>query len=806
MKLSTLCTAAVLAVALLVPGGAHANPEKCSRAINKEYGKYIKTLSKELEKCQRKVLTKGDPATLDACPDPKGAEKIARSASKMRSKIEGRCGGGNKTCDRTDLGEDADESLASINWNIESCMNFESGSHGSCFNTISDCGDVADCLECIANAAVDQGIGDLLFDRFNPSNFFLSSGNVTRVERRCMRTVAQESVKFLQKKQRLLQKCWDAKLKAKSGYDDADPCPDTDPNLGGSGDNKTVEKIKKLELKKIAKICRKCGGGGDSDGDGQCDEVDAVVSGGVAVSLDDIVTLPFACPAVMVPPNAVHPGGRDCGAIGSPPPNVTTLQEYVDCIDCVTEFKVDCMSHAGAGDENPAAGIDYPGGPTECNACVADTTGDPCPSVLQIDAIGPRTNLDSGWSGLSHDFAIPSGGRLTVAVSNCDGTERPTCGECDVDGPLANGGGIEFDNRRCFGDGSWVTCSSDLDCTNAGQTGPCVFFFGPPLPISSGGVPVCVTNQIDGPITGTVDVEAGATETSVKLIARAHTGISVAVPCPRCASGVCTAGVRSGEACIINGTSDLFGDVSLDCPPPQAGIIGRLPISLVNSTGTQAQTLTAASPACTAVGFSTSKCFCDTCDDGSNTPCFSDAECLAIGATTCGGKRCLGGANNGNACGAASDCPAGQCGVPGQPTAPNQCQSAVCTPNPGDTDSVDEGVCSTGPFDFLCSVDVYRGCTSATDCNPPPSGNCVDCTASGQTCDALQRQCYTDDGVIGGDVMVAGVPSPPCTNTARPELGALFCVPPTAEAAPNAVAGLPGLGRLTLPVDVVFDP
>jgi hypothetical protein len=804
MRLSSLGALVAIGVALVIPAVANADADQCTRAINKEHGKYVKTLSKELEKCKRSVLTKGQPATLGECPDAKAGEKIARAASKMRSKVEGRCGGANKTCSDEDLGADADDSLASINWDIGRCMDFESGSNGSCINPIRDCGDVVDCLQCIADAAVDQGICSLLYDRFNPINFVLSSGNVTRVERRCQKTISQETLKFLQKKHRLLEKCWDKKLNGKSGFDDGDPCPDTDPTLGTSGDNKTVEKIKKLELKKIDKICRRCGGGRDGDGDGLCDEVGAIVSGGVAVNLDDIVTLPFTCPTVRVAPDAVHPGGWDCGAIG----DVTTLQEYVDCIDCVTEFKVDCMASAGVGDGNPGLGIAYPGADDECNSCAADVTGEPCPAVVQLDTDGPATNLDSGWTGISHDFDLPSGGRLTLAVSGCDGTERPTCGECALSGPLPNVGGTEFSNQRCAGNGSWVECSIDQDCVDAGVAGPCVFYFGPPLPQSAGGVPICITNQLTAGVTGTVDVESGGAATVVKLTARAHTGITLGVPCPQCVGSVCTNGPRAGQACTVNGQSSLFGNLSLDCPPSQAGVIGTLPITLESTTGLQTRTLSAANPNCTASGFSTSRCFCSTCNDSSNTPCTVDADCVLTGATTCGGPRCLGGTTPGIPCGAPSDClGGGQCGVPGQPTAPNQCQSATCTPNGADPDSVDEGVCATGPFDLLCSIDTFRSCLTNAQCRPPSEGgSCTTCSPGNQTCDARTRECFNDNGVIGGSVSAAGSEDPACSDTARPTLAALFCIPPTAESAPNAVGGLPGLGRLTLPAVVSFDP
>jgi hypothetical protein len=61
------------------------------------------------------------------------------------------------------------------------------------------------------------------------------------------------------------------------------------------------------------------------------------------------------------------------------------------------------------------------------------------------------------------------------------------------------------------------------------------------------------------------------------------------------------------------------------------------------------------------------------------------------------------------------------------------------------------------------------------------------------------RPCYLDEGVIGGSVAVDGVADSPVGNTAQPTLGALFCVRPTTSAVVNIVAGLPGLGRLTLP-------
>jgi hypothetical protein len=131
-------------------------------------------------------------------------------------------------------------------------------------------------------------------------------------------------------------------------------CPDTDPKAGSGQpppsptDNKTVDKIKRAAQKKTAGICQACGAGGDGDRDGVCDTPPGL-------ALAEFVQTPFTCPAVRVPPTAVHPTGVDCGAIA-----VTDLQSYIDCIDCVIEFEADCGTDAGVGDFTPSQGIEYP--------------------------------------------------------------------------------------------------------------------------------------------------------------------------------------------------------------------------------------------------------------------------------------------------------------------------------------------------------------------------------------------------------------------------------------------------------------
>ena len=101
-----------------------------------------------------------------------------------------------------------------------------------------------------------------------------------------------------------------------------------------------------------------------------------------------------------------------------------------------------------------------------------------------------------------------------------------------------------------------------------------------------------------------------------------------------------------------------------------------------------------------------------------------------------------------------------------------------------------EGECPDGPFDQNCKIESFRGCTIPNQA--------TDCPAPGDSCQPKKRECYTDNGVVGGTVSAAGQASPPVNNVSRPLLSALFCIGPTGTTAVDNAAGLPGLGRLTL--------
>jgi len=835
-----VCTA-FLAVGMTV-GTAVGQEAKCRDTILKEAGKYLKAQTKTLTKCNDSILKGKDGFNGiqgRGCRDTAGKtqEKLDKARNKFQAGIDKKCGGDDKICNTND---DLDINDAAMGWGADGnfgngltgvCPDFESV---GCTNTIVHCGGVnsngegiTDCVLCINDEVIEQTV-DLLYENLDASKFGAGS-DPDKTINKCQAAMVKASAKHVLAKSKTLSKCWASLNKAKSGFGTGDLTGCTD--LSG----KTAAKIDKSESKKIAAICKKCGGD-----DKKCDQSISTIAGtlvnipeGGADDPDPLTDIGFgtSCPDVVLP----YAPNTDCGqqdnlGSGSVDDVIENMEEFVGCLDCILEFKVDCADRAVVPNHEAM--------PAGCNACVAETDGDPCPTTIQVLADGFASSLDSGYTGNAHDAKIPTNGAIRLNVVNCDGTNRPTCGECDVTGPIEIDDNELFNNHRCREDSS-ISCSADSDC---GASGPCVFFFGNPLPLKAGGVVTCVTNEVVGGVTGTINVEGGTSETIISLTSRVSLGVQPIDPCPRCLfdegaqENQCNSGARQGQPCTPTSQHQLFGPQSWDCPPgPPSGI---LPITLNPSTGSQSVSLTAGSPDCRAAGFTSLKCNCDTCADDVLTPCRTDADCPA--SAPCGGNRCLPPSTNlGDSCGAPSDCTGGPCGNIGEPTKPNACIDAVCTPNPTDTDTIDEGWCLAGPFENQCSIESFRLCTVHDDCRPEiEGGTCTDCLPGMQTCGPKIRECFTDNGRIGkrcyqgandpsvdtcsdltdcpdqgagtfcggGSVSISGASDTGCGNITKPELGSLFCIPPTSSGAINAAGGLPAQGRLTLPITAEFNP
>ncbi|HEY2388851.1 MAG TPA: hypothetical protein VGK30_17985 [Candidatus Binatia bacterium] len=393
--------------------------------------------------------------------------------------------------------------------------------------------------------------------------------------------------------------------------------------------------------------------------------------------------------------------------------------------------------------------------------------------------------------------------------------------------PTAHATPGPVDNRRCTGN-TGQTCTSDADCSGVGGT--CQFWLSGTVPFSGGGVSTCLTYQFDGAITGTYDVDTGASANAWPVVLRVYSGPTLAQPCPPCQGdvtpgdgirdGACQSGVNAGMGCDANGASTQYGPTSLDCPPLNGALIGTSKLDLSSTTGTDSLTLAATSPDCTAPGFGTPrciggpnqtvscsatsecpgglcqtpKCACSSCNDAAAEPCSSDADCPdppgPLGPV-CGGKHCFAGSNVGAGCNATSECPGSACARLGANTAPNQCDDSVCSPDGGN-----EGTCSAGPLEQYCGPgETFRQCATDSDCPRP-----------GDTCSiAKTRDCFRDNGMIGNGIIATGSAGVPVGHQSDGTLASAHCAAPTQAAAANASAGLPGPERLEIPAHVTDD-
>ncbi len=511
--------------------------------------------------------------------------------------------------------------------------------------------------------------------------------------------------------------------------------------------------------------------------------------------------------------------------------DTAALEAKVDAFvqDVVQELNP--PDNCGNGTLDAGEDCDPPGSTGQCAALGAGNGNEVCTSQCKCqcpdkvtfrgDASSANSDLDTGWTGIAHDNKIVSNGDITVHIDSCANPSRP-CGVCSFSGPIDNPGADagSLNDRRCRNN-SAVKCTSNGQCTGPGNA--CVYWFGAPLSLSSGGVATCVTNEVIGTLTGTANIETGTSASTLNLTSHVYTGVLTSKPCPKCTDaggindgvtgGTCTDGPRAGMACDANSESPIpaFGRTSLDCPPDSGSNIANLPIALGNSTGTESRSLSAASPDCSAFGFTGFKCPCDTCDDAASTPCSTDADC---GGGTCGGLRCLvdaptpglpcssQGTGSDPACCSEPTCTSGTIGTcdrPGEATKPNACSDGQCVSGGG----TDDGMCHLAPSDNLCSVETFRSCTGNADCRPPgEGGTCADCAPGMQTCTTKRRECLLgiDDHLAthNGTINLHGMADTPVADVSHPILASMFCIGPTGSSSVNAVAGLPGLGKLRL--------
>ena len=212
---------------------------KCKRTIGKESGKFVQAKTKALSKCEGLVVAGKLPPATVCLAEAKTAPAVAKATSKLKAAIGKACCGGDKVCANAD-----DILVGEIGIADPSCPNVEGGHApvSTCADIfIEHPGDLADCIACIDEEHVDEAMS-LYYDQLLATN-----PATQKALNKCQQTIGKETSAYLIAKSKALAKCWDGVLNGKI----TGPCPDA---------LKAVPAIDKAEDKKVANICKACGG------------------------------------------------------------------------------------------------------------------------------------------------------------------------------------------------------------------------------------------------------------------------------------------------------------------------------------------------------------------------------------------------------------------------------------------------------------------------------------------------------------------------------------------------------------------
>ncbi len=742
----------ILVAVVLTLGGMTPSPASaritsallgCQEAIAEQATRFVHGLLTLERRCREDEL-----ATPGSCgaPDPGRVDKLRTI---LRTRITKRC----------DLGS---AQLGAL------------GFPGPCPEPVSPDGvTVEDLVACIDDSHT-AGAGAIGGRLVGPTIVGpLSSGLLA-----CQRAIDRAGIRFASRVLPAVQKCRNRILRGKIiGVQPAD-CATKDPRTSAIIDDCT-ETFRKA-------VTARCTSA-DLIALGVCAPIHVTVGGMIDCLIADIRRL-IDNPAIADPPDLIdyeYARPRVCGDNRR-----NRAAEECDGVD-----DADCPGRCGA--------------PDGLFGCL-------CPSGPRLQVVEhAHADLDLGASG--HDFHVAEGGGYVSDLWDCDGatdfecTLGPSCsslphvscgssfgapytngdaicaalgmGTCRKTRAGANGPHCEIDHQQ--------ECAANAQCPTFGDR--CVTVsHAPPLPLSQGGVSVCIESRFTEDVTGTMNLATGAGAVRARQRLAFHIGGAIDQPCPVCGGfcaapigfashpdgrsrcdhdgdcpgsfcvtePICSYGPNADRPCRANppfgGLTDHFGNPSRDCPPSPNQSVGDLDL-FFNPQITAPVTLTAARD-CMDPGFRDRACI-----GGANDqrPCFTDTDCPAgscAGQCFCPGQRrpnschaaCVGGFNDASPCIEDSECdpPSGFC------------HPADCRPDPSDTDSIQEGYCTVGPANGTCSANA---------------------------------QCF-----VNGTIQRAGTPGIPERTTA-----AAFCLAGTSSPAVDGTWGLPGPGALTQPETLV---
>jgi hypothetical protein len=278
----------------------------------------------------------------------------------------------------------------------------------------------------------------------------------------------------------------------------------------------------------------------------------------------------------------------------------------------------------------------------------------------------PRNRLHGrhGFTGLALNRPI-FGNTLELEMS-CPVT-TPPCGTCTITGARSDALGTF---QRCTNDTS-IKCTVATEIADCGAVDTCRLFVTVPQFVAVGGVAACYTNELTGPVSGTVD-ESGALDVTLDYVGRIYIGESISRACPMCVGdpapndavqgGTCAAATHGlpATATVRRPRSTTTWEPRARPPAESRSFIGTLsPGPITFSTGTQTRTLSAASPAVPSRRTSRSALrHLQQC----RRRALSEQRRLSDRRTTgpiCGGRRCDKGLNEGAPCANFSERPGG---------------------------------------------------------------------------------------------------------------------------------------------------
>jgi len=284
------------------------------------------------------------------------------------------------------------------------------------------------------------------------------------------------------------------------------------------------------------------------------------------------------------------------------------------------------------------------------------------PTGFTFEAVGDRSFISVGWTGLTHDIATPDGMPFGVKVTGCT---SPT-GACTFTGPEAPQNPVN--RKRCLNH-MRQTCQSDGECTIGDvQFAQCVFIYDVPAAIPQPGnngnkggcafsffAPAARFNGSFDLGSGELNIQGFGVQIVQNGTAQTATFGNFRGTCMECMGdttpndgkqdGRCKKITRAGQnvdpsldvemPCDVHrygNLRDYTGAYSMDCSPTMQRTDPILPFgATLTSSGFQIQT-NAASPNCSDPAFAGEKCFCAMCADNA-TACTSNADC---GGAQCG--------------------------------------------------------------------------------------------------------------------------------------------------------------------------